>query len=191
MNPIPSRTRPLNSSAPMVLWLKPWESRSLPGLPRTRKFSLYAFVTKHAASSPEAAFFMLAWSPFALFSAMMCRQFSLPGSRLVHSRIRNRVPAGKIEAVPTSEETPMRASTRTFVTSLSIALAAVLAMLPAGSALAQGKMAPAPTAAQPPQLKQIALTDKQIEGAVGASKEMDPITEKLQPNAKPDPKVIA
>ena len=36
MNPIPSRTRPLNSSAPMVLWLKPWESRSLPGLPRTR-----------------------------------------------------------------------------------------------------------------------------------------------------------
>src|ERR1700761_8768127 len=37
MNPIPSRTRTLNSSAPMVLWLKPWESRSLPGLPRTRK----------------------------------------------------------------------------------------------------------------------------------------------------------
>src|SRR6201992_2950661 len=35
MNPIPSRTRPLNSSAPMVLWLKPWESRSLPGLQRT------------------------------------------------------------------------------------------------------------------------------------------------------------
>src|SRR5215210_3701652 len=35
LNPIPSRTRPLNSSAPMVLWLKPWESRSLPGLPRT------------------------------------------------------------------------------------------------------------------------------------------------------------
>src|SRR5215472_10507729 len=40
LNPIPSRTRPLNSSAPMVLWLKPWESRSLPGLPRTRKFPL-------------------------------------------------------------------------------------------------------------------------------------------------------
>ena len=28
----PSRTRPLNSSALMVLWLKPWESKSLPGL---------------------------------------------------------------------------------------------------------------------------------------------------------------
>ena len=38
LNPIPSRTRPLNSSAPMVLWLKPWESRSLPGLPRTKIF---------------------------------------------------------------------------------------------------------------------------------------------------------
>jgi hypothetical protein len=34
-NPIPSRTRPLNSSAPMVLGLKTWESRSLPGLPST------------------------------------------------------------------------------------------------------------------------------------------------------------
>src|SRR5260370_6346327 len=40
LNPIPSRTRPLNSSAPMVLWLKPWESRSLPGLPRTKQFLL-------------------------------------------------------------------------------------------------------------------------------------------------------
>jgi hypothetical protein len=25
----------------MVLWLKPWESRSLPGLPRTKVFPLY------------------------------------------------------------------------------------------------------------------------------------------------------
>ena len=33
-NPIPSRTRPLSSSAPMVLRLKAWESRSLPGLLR-------------------------------------------------------------------------------------------------------------------------------------------------------------
>ena len=89
----------------------------------------------------------------------------------------------------------MRAFTRPAVTSLSIAcLAAVLAVLPSSGALAQGKMAPAPaapTAQQQPQLKQIALTDKQIDGAVAASKEMDPITAKLQPNAKPDPKVLA
>ena len=35
LNPIPSRTRPLNSTAPMVLRLKTRESRSLPGLQRT------------------------------------------------------------------------------------------------------------------------------------------------------------
>lgn len=55
MNPIPSRTRPLNSSAPMVLWLKPWESRSLPGLPSTRNSS-YVSRIRNAASFPEAAF---------------------------------------------------------------------------------------------------------------------------------------
>jgi hypothetical protein len=35
LNPIPSRTRPLNFPAPMVLSLKAWKSRSLPGLQRT------------------------------------------------------------------------------------------------------------------------------------------------------------
>jgi hypothetical protein len=34
-NPIPFRTRPLIFSALMVLSLKAWESKSLPGLPRT------------------------------------------------------------------------------------------------------------------------------------------------------------
>ncbi len=80
---------------------------------------------------------------------------------------------------------------------LSIAcLAASLTFLATDGALAQGKMAPAPApAAAPPagqmQLKQIALTQKQIDGAVAADKEMEPITAKLQPNAKPDPKVLA
>jgi hypothetical protein len=88
----------------------------------------------------------------------------------------------------------MRASNRPVVTSLSIAcLAAALAVLPAGGALAQAKMAPAPAAAPAaqPQLKQMALTEKQVDSAIAASKEMDPITMKLQPNAKPDAKVIA
>jgi hypothetical protein len=40
LNPFPYRTRPLNPSAPMVLSLKAWKSRSLPGLPRT-DFSLH------------------------------------------------------------------------------------------------------------------------------------------------------
>ena len=97
----------------------------------------------------------------------------------------------------------MRAFLRPVVTSLSIAcLAAVLAVLPGSGAFAQGKMAPAqggkmapaPAAAPSPaqqQLKQIALTEKQVDGVVAASKEMDTITAKLQPNAKPDAKVIA
>src|SRR5437588_8441944 len=61
LNPIPSRTRPLNSSAPMVLWLKPWESRSLPGLPRTKHFLFTCRTNKNAVSNAscatEAAFF--------------------------------------------------------------------------------------------------------------------------------------
>src|SRR5688572_23504844 len=40
LNPFPYRTRPLNPSAPMVLSLKAWKSRSLPGLPRTDFFSI-------------------------------------------------------------------------------------------------------------------------------------------------------
>ncbi|HKH00883.1 MAG TPA: hypothetical protein VKB08_09215 [Bradyrhizobium sp.] len=47
----------------------------------------------------------------------------------------------------------------------------------------------APQAGQPPVLRQIALTDKQIEGVLAAQKDMDAIVEKLPDNAKPDPKV--
>ena len=37
----------------------------------------------------------------------------------------------------------------------------------------------------------MALTEKQIEGALSAAKEMDPITDKIPQNAKPDPKITA
>ena len=40
-------------------------------------------------------------------------------------------------------------------------------------------------------MKQIALTDKQIDGVLTASKQMDDVTAKLPENAKPDPKVVA
>ena len=90
----------------------------------------------------------------------------------------------------------MRASVRP----LSIAcLAAVIAILSTGDALAQAKqappkqMAPPPQAApqQPPALKQVALTEKQIEGVLSAAKELDPITEKMPENGKPDSKMLA
>jgi hypothetical protein len=83
---------------------------------------------------------------------------------------------------------------------LSIACLAVLVSIGStGSALAQAKQAPpkqtapAPQAAPPqqPALKQVALTDQQIEGVLAAQKEMDAITAKLPESAKPDPKIIA
>jgi hypothetical protein len=64
-----------------------------------------------------------------------------------------------------------------------------------GTALAQAKQQAAPppqaTPAQAPVLKQMALTDKQIDGVLAAQKEMDTITAKLPENAAPDQKVIA
>src|ERR1700694_1256928 len=55
--PIPSRTRPSNSPAPMVLSLKTWKSRSLPGLPRTETSSR-SENKKAAAASPRRLFFL-------------------------------------------------------------------------------------------------------------------------------------
>jgi hypothetical protein len=88
----------------------------------------------------------------------------------------------------------MREFVRHLAAALSVACLAVsVTVVPTGSALAQAKPAPAQQAAPPqqPVLKQIVLTDKQIEGVIAASKDMDAITEKLSPNAKPDPKVAA
>jgi hypothetical protein len=91
----------------------------------------------------------------------------------------------------------MRRYLRPAATALSIAcLASSFALLSPGGALAQGKMAPAPAQAAPPagapmQLKQMALTQKQIDGVVAAQKDMDAITSKMQPNARPDAKAMA
>jgi hypothetical protein len=85
----------------------------------------------------------------------------------------------------------------------ALGLAAMMALLSSSSVFAQAKQAPkqapAPAAKQqaapppqaPPPMKQMALTEKQIEGVLAASKEMDAITDKIPQNAKPDPKVDA
>jgi hypothetical protein len=93
---------------------------------------------------------------------------------------------------------------RPVATALSIAcLAALMAMASGTGALAQAKQAPpkqmapppakdaAPPPAQEAPLKQVALTEKQIEGVLSAAKEMDPLTEKMPENGKPDPKLTA
>ena len=103
----------------------------------------------------------------------------------------------------------MRQIARPFARALSLGclalamacLAVALAALSSGDVLAQAKqappkqMAPAPAAPPPPQqeapLKQIALTEAQVQGVLAASKDIDPITQKIPENAKPDPKITA
>jgi hypothetical protein len=81
-------------------------------------------------------------------------------------------------------------------------LALALSAISSGEVLAQAKQAPpkqaAPAQAAPPPaqqevpaIKQIALTEKQIEGVLAAQKDVDAITDKIPDNAKPDPKIDA
>jgi hypothetical protein len=89
----------------------------------------------------------------------------------------------------------MREFIRPAAAALSIAcLAASMSLISSTDVLAQAKqqMAPAPAAQQaPPPVKQMALTDKQIEGVLASSNEMDAITAKLPENAAPDAKAMA
>ena len=91
----------------------------------------------------------------------------------------------------------MREFIRPAAVALSVACLAVsIAVISTGGALAQAKQQPAPAQAapppgQPPALKQMPLTEKQIEGVLAAQKDMDAITAKMPDDAKPDPKVTA
>jgi hypothetical protein len=70
-----------------------------------------------------------------------------------------------------------------------------LAVASSTGAIAQSKQAPAASQAAPSPadapIKQIALTDKQIEAVLASQKEMDAITEKLPEDTKPDAKLVA
>jgi hypothetical protein len=89
----------------------------------------------------------------------------------------------------------MREFVRPTAAALGIAgLAVLIAIVSAGGALAQAKQQTPPAQAEqapPPAVKQVALTDKQIDGVLAAQKDMDTIIEKLPPNAKPDPRIAA
>ena len=97
----------------------------------------------------------------------------------------------------------MREIARPVVRALSLAgLAVALAALSSGEVLAQAKQAPPPKqaapaqAAPPPQqqeapLKQVALTEAHVQGVLAAAKEMDPLSEKIPENGKPDPRLSA
>ena len=92
----------------------------------------------------------------------------------------------------------MPALLRPALTALGVAcLLSAASLASSGTAFAQAKQQPAPaqqaapTQQQAPTLKQIALTDKQLDGVLAAQKDVDAITEKLPENAAPDQKVIA
>ena len=87
----------------------------------------------------------------------------------------------------------MPALLRPALTAFGVAcLLSAASLASSGPALAQAKQA-APAQAAPeqtPTLKQIALTDKQLDGVLAAQKDMDAITAKLPENTAPDQKVI-
>jgi len=100
----------------------------------------------------------------------------------------------------------MRLAVRTPFAALTVAATCLLgAVAMTGAAFAQAKQQPAPAKQQaappkqaaapepPPPLKQIELTDKQIESLIATQKEMDAVTDKLPQGAadKPDPKLQA
>ena len=85
-----------------------------------------------------------------------------------------------------------------FAATMIAASVALLAACPGASAQQPKQMAPQPQAAppaapQPPQLQQIALTDKQVQGLLDSQHEMDAITAKLpdDPSKPPDAKTMA
>jgi hypothetical protein len=96
----------------------------------------------------------------------------------------------------------MREIFRPTACALSVAcLAIAMSVISSGDVLAQAKQAPPkqtapaqaapPPAAEAPTIKQIALTEKQIEGVLATQKEIDAIVDKIPDNAKPDPKIDA
>ena len=93
--PIPSRTRPLNSPAPMVLSLKTWKSRSLPGLPRTENLFtiVFALANMKAAAGNRGGFcFCVDASDVVHERHVRCggrRGGQLPVSQIVSSLRRN------------------------------------------------------------------------------------------------------
>src|SRR5258707_4719769 len=66
-----------------------------------------------------------------------------------------------------------------------VCLAAAIAIAFAGDALAQANQAPPQQLTVKP-VKQMALTNKQIEGVLAAQKDMEEITAKLPDNPTPD-----
>src|SRR5262249_42170812 len=102
--PIPSRTRPLNSPAPMVLSLKAWKSRSLPGLPRTDCF-IPLYERRSKAPRGTAGLFccrsLHCWNRRACGEVLLQPEVPLANAReIADSRPEDRQPATEICGAP-------------------------------------------------------------------------------------------
>ena len=100
-----------------------------------------------------------------------------------------------VSAIPLpAEENFMRDFTRPSIAVAAVAaFASFSAIAFTGTAMAQAPAKQAAPVPAPEPLKQIALTDKQIDSLIAAQKEMDAVTDKLPEGAqdKPDPKLQA
>src|SRR5258708_18794835 len=134
----------------MVLWLKRWESRSPPGLPRTRNFLFTCHdQTKRRFPSGRRRFlFAQNALPFVSDAGQNCvlHESRIPGSNSIETEDQVQDPfiskfvrsfACKLER-PHLQEIPMRALFRPVATALTIVcFAASFAALSTHSALAQ------------------------------------------------------
>jgi hypothetical protein len=108
-------------------------------------------------------------------------------------------PAIDLDVLRQPGENPMRSFIVPVVAALGLgSLAISMAAIGSGAVMAQAAkpaaVSPAaPAAAPEAPMKQIVLTDKQVESVLAAQKDLDAVTEKLPENTtgKPDPKVVA
>jgi len=86
----------------------------------------------------------------------------------------------------------MRALIRPAFIALGVGcLISAASLASSGAAVAQAKQeVPNQAAPDEPALKQVALTDKQIDGVLAAQKDMEAIAEKMPDNTAPDQKVM-
>lgn len=80
---------------------------------------------------------------------------------------------------------------RAFIGSALATLSIGCLFAASGGALAQSTKEMPPAQEARPQLRQMPLNEKQIQGVLAVQKDMDAVTSKLPENAKPDAKVLA
>ena len=84
-HPIPSRTRSLSSSGPMVLRLKARESRSPPGLPSRSRSRTLQFTISARAAGPPVTRLSFEFRPFAYEGSGFAAGWSSPVARQAHN----------------------------------------------------------------------------------------------------------